>query len=188
MKCPRLIKRAGEKIGISSLQALAYFFVVVILGEFVWWLITQMFDITWIRDIGFLIILVVVIFVVAWFYPKLVLAQTGRTAAIKQSRVPKSRLEHNGVIWEDGGFSGYGGLRVVGPLCPKDYTPLCLIDGGKIKMLRYNETISDSYHHSQLYCPECKNEYDLGTVKTTEESKNEVSRRFEGKRNREQTS
>jgi len=98
------------------------------------------------------------------------------------------RLEHDGVLWEDGGFNFWGNIDVIGPLCPKDYTPLATKYRDTIEVnIRGDTTISDSEYHSTLVCPECKTEYILGTTpKEITQSRLEVGSRFEGKRRREQ--
>ena len=103
-----------------------------------------------------------------------------------------SRLKYDGVLWEDGGvlpFSG-GELKVIGPLCPKDLTPLGIIHRDKIDMyLRWDTLISGSDYHSQLICPECRRKYTLGRKsKVLSDSRDEVENCFKGKRNREQGS
>jgi hypothetical protein len=116
--------------------------------------------------------------------------KSSNTAPVKlQAKKPiPSRLEHDGVLWEDGGNDGWRSLNVIGPLCPKDFTPLAMKKSDKVEAnLNYDTTISNSGYHSLLICPECKTEYNLGEKpKTIQSSHNEVRNRFEGKRKREQ--
>ena len=147
-----------------------------------------MFQIAVVREIGFLVIFVAAIYAVSWYLPKLAPAlysfgiKTAKTATICP------RLEHDGVLWEDAGYTSWGNISVIGPLCPKDYTPLAIKNRDKIETnIKYNTFISNSGYHSQLVCPECKAEYTLGTnPKTLQNSHDEVGNRFEGKRRREQ--
>lgn len=99
-----------------------------------------------------------------------------------------NRLEHDGVVWEDGGWGGFGTLVVHGPLCPKDLTPLATKFGEHIDTnINYDKTVSSWGGHSKLVCPECNAEYVLGEKsKSIKDSLNEVRSRFEGKRRREQ--
>ncbi len=99
---------------------------------------------------------------------------------------PPRRLEHDGVLWEDGGRDMYGDVNVVGPLCPKDYTPLSMEYKGNIQArLRFDTTISGSGYHARLVCLECHAEYTLGkSPKQVQESHDEVAVRFIGMRKR----
>lgn len=104
-----------------------------------------------------------------------------------------SRLEHDGVLWEDTGkhYLDSGELVVEGPLCPKDYCPLGLRSGtGQEKAKadwRVATFISDSQYHAVLFCPECKGTYTLGSrAKALKQSHEEVQNRFEGLRKREE--
>lgn len=76
---------------------------------------------------------------------------------------------------------------VVGPLCPKDYTPLAKKREDRVDTYLSDDTlISDSDWHSQLFCPECGGEYTLGsTPKIVENSRGEVCSRFDGRRRRQ---
>ena len=142
-----------------------------------------------VRDIGFLALLIAGMFCVAWYLPKLAPRFAGMKTKSNVSLVHKkpSRLEHDGVLWEDGGKSGWG-ISVIGPLCPKDFAPLGGENRDKITSAISNDAlISDSNYHSRLFCPECKGKYTLGAQpKTIQESRGEVRSRFEGKRRREQ--
>lgn len=82
----------------------------------------------------------------------------------------------------------WGNLDVIGPLCPKDYTPLSTKHNGRIEAnLRYDTLISSSEYDSQLVCLECHAEYTLGNnPKRIQVSHDEVVIRFEGMRKREQ--
>lgn len=135
------------------------------------------------------VMLIAGMFCVAWYLPKLAPQYAGGENKSKTNLVhgKPSRLEHNGVLWEDIGKSMFG-IKVYGPLCPKDLTPLGSEHSDKIKSsINYDNLVSDSQYHSRLFCPECKSKYTLGAEpKTTEDSLNEVRSRFEGKRNREQ--
>jgi hypothetical protein len=98
---------------------------------------------------------------------------------------PPRRLEHDGVLWEDI-RDRWGNVKVIGPFCPKDYTPLSVKKNHKIEAnLRFDTSISASYY-AQLVCLECHTEYTLGKdVKKIQESFDEVVIRFEGMRMRE---
>ena len=141
-----------------------------------------------VRDIFAGAIFIAVIFALAWSLPKFAFQYAGGKAKpsnIRVSRKP-SRLEHDGVLWEDGGKTGWG-ISVIGPLCPKDFAVLSRERRGKIENTSYDDTISDSEYHSRLICPECKRKYTLGIESTTRrESTDEVRNRFEGKRRREE--
>lgn len=143
-----------------------------------------------IRDTGFLILLIAGMFCVARYLPKLSPQFAGMKTKSNVDLVNRkaSRLEHDGVLWEDGGTSGWGGLRVIGPLCPKDYATLGTEHYDKISSHPNDDTlISKSEYHSRLLCPECKSKYTLGKQpKIIKDSGNEVRSRFEGKRRREQ--
>lgn len=125
--------------------------------------------------------------------PVVLINQQGKTNVIVSKittvRRPPSRLEHDGVLWEDGGVNSIWGLNVIGPLCPKDYTPLSVKWGDKTEASVSDDTfISASGYHHQLFCLECKTEYTLGTkAKQIKDSRDEVRNRFEGMRRREQT-
>ena len=141
-----------------------------------------------IRDTGFLILLIAGMFCVAWYLPKLAPQFAGMKTKSNVDLVHRkpSRLEHDGVLWEDGG-KGAWGIHVIGPLCPKDFVVLNSERRGKIENTSYDDTISNSEYHFRLICPECKSEYTLGKEpKTIRESTDEVRNRFEGKRRREQ--
>ena len=114
-------------------------------------------------------------------------------AGVKAEKTPElntnpPRLIHDSVLWEDNGNNMWGNLDVIGPLCPKDYTPLAEKRGSEVDTNLSNDTlISDSGYHSQLICPECGGEYTLGsTSKIVGDSRGEVSSRFEGMRRRNQ--
>jgi hypothetical protein len=99
---------------------------------------------------------------------------------------PPRRLEHDSVLWEDVGKDGWGYVKVVGPLCPKDFTPLSIKTSHDIQAnIQYNTWISPSYY-SQLICLECHTEYTLGNkAKQIQASHDEVAIRFTGMRKRE---
>ncbi len=142
-----------------------------------------------IRDIFAGIIFVAVIFALAWALPKFALQYAGEKTKSGNILVPKkpSRLVHDNVLWEDAGTNYFSGIVVDGPLCPKDFAVLGRERRGKIENISYDAQISDSEYHSRLVCPECGSKYTLGKEpKTIQESRNEVRRRFEGKRRREQ--
>jgi len=113
----------------------------------------------------------------------------GETRMVNSSIVHKkpSRLEHDGVLWEDQGRNAWGNISVVGPLCPKDFAFLGIEHNDKIESHpKWDSIISRSEYHSRLICPECKSKYTLGKqMKTLQESHDEVYNRFEGKRRRE---
>jgi hypothetical protein len=144
-----------------------------------------------IRDAGFLILLIAGMFCVAWYLPKLAPQYVGGETKLNPNLVHRkpSRLEHDGVLWEDGGRKGmWGTIDVIGPLCPKDFVPLGSECRDKIQSnINYDKLVSDSEYHSRLFCPECKGKYMLSkNPKTTGDSLGEVRSRFEGKRRREQ--
>lgn len=122
--------------------------------------------------------------------PIILIGQQGKTNAVPLNKTIKAaprRLEHDGVLWEDGGNDGYGRVNVIGPLCPKDYTPLSMKHNNKIEAnLKYDTVISNSGYHSQLVCLECHTEYTLGNEpKQINASDAEVAIRFTGMRKRE---
>ncbi len=100
------------------------------------------------------------------------------------------RQEYDGVLWEDGGRDIWGGVDVIGPLCPKDYTPLSMKHNDRIEAgVRYDTTISISGYHSQLVCLKCHTEYILSNEpKRLQESHDEVAILIIGIRNRAQQS
>jgi len=144
-----------------------------------------------IRDIGFLILLVSGMFSVAWYLPKLSSRYPGRKTQLYVNGVhtKPSRLEHDNVLWEDGGRHGWS-ISVIGPLCPIDFVPLGAEKRDRIISNPSEDTvISDSDYHSRLFCPECGEKYTLGTQpKTIRDSRDEVRNRFEGKRRRDKES
>lgn len=97
--------------------------------------------------------------------------------------VPK-RLEHDGVIWEEA--HSWNSYYAAGPLCPKDYTPLVVIDSsGRIDTHPDHQTSVGYYR--ELLCMECQTRYKLGEgTKTIGQSESEAGILFEGKRKREQ--
>jgi hypothetical protein len=118
----------------------------------------------------------------------ILLGQKGSTHSIKittQSPRKTRRLNHDGVQWEES-RNHWGNWVAIGPLCPKDSTPLVIKRGNNhISITQYEEhsRISESV---PLLCLECNGEYTLGTSsKTIEQSRNEVETRFEGMRNRD---
>ncbi len=146
-----------------------------------------------IRDIGYLALLIAGMFCVAWYLPKLTPQYMGSKNKPSISSIPlkKSRLQHDNILWEGGGRSGWGcDILVIGPLCPKDFTLLSIEHSGEITDIRTDDIyISDSPYHSRLYCSECKGKYLLDTKsKNLKKSRDEVRNRFEGKRRREQES
>lgn len=107
------------------------------------------------------------------------------TMTTAKQPVPR-RLEHDGVLWEDGGYNALGGLKVEGPLCPKDYTPLAIRHLDTLANRASDNMYISDYGYSRLVCPECKTEYTLGkNQKKVGDSRNEVRSRFEGKRRRD---
>jgi hypothetical protein len=178
------IQTIRKKLGIPSGQALVHLVAAEIISALIWWGISKLITITWIRDFGFLVVFVAAMLGVAWYLPKLA------NIKLKIAPIPKrvvNRLEHDGVLWEDGGFNTWGNLNVIGPLCLKDFTPLAIKDRDKVNTYTRDDTlISNSGYHSQLVCLECKVEYTLGVnPKTIKDSRNEVGSRFEGKKRRE---
>ncbi len=175
-------------MGITSWKALIHLVIVEIIINLIWNQVSKAFTIAYVREIGFLAVVIAGLFAVAWYLPKLAPIYTGRKTAITPKRtLNRPRLIHDGVLWEDGGNSAFGGIMVEGPLCPKDYTPLAKKRGGKVDTHLSNDTlISDSDYHSQLVCPECGGEYTLGpTSKIVQASTDEVRSRFEGVRRRQ---
>ena len=144
-----------------------------------------MFETVIVREIGFIVIFVVTIIVVAWYLPKLspTVFSFGITRAKKQNITPH-RVKHDGVLWEDGGSDSWGNVNVVGPLCPKDYTPLSTKHNDKIEAyLSFDTLISSSNYHSRLICLECHAKYTLGRKpKKISDSRNEIAVRFTGMR------
>jgi hypothetical protein len=159
-----------------------------IVGQALWWGISELLKTpVEIQSIIAGIVLVATIFAVAWYLPKIL--KSSNTVPVKEraKKLAPTRLEHDGVLWEDGGRDGWGSLNVIGPLCPKDFTPLAIKRNDKVDThLKYDTTISNSGYHSILTCPECNTEYNLGEKpKTIQSSHDEVLNRFKGKRNRE---
>lgn len=137
---------------------------------------------------GYLVIFVAGIFAVAWYLPKLAPVYTGRQTTMTPKRTLKRpQLIHDGVLWEDGGNYASGGIMVIGPLCPKDYTPLGEKYRDEFRPRIGDDTfISGLKDDSQLFCLECKAEYTLGKkIKTIKDSMEEVRSRFGGMRRRE---
>jgi hypothetical protein len=184
----------GMELGIFSTLKSWRFWVLAAIPEvlflFIWWLGAKLIGTSpFVRDIFAGIIFVAVIFALAWALPKYALQYaSGKTESnsIRVSKKP-SRLEHDNVLWEDGGKSGWG-ISVIGPLCPKDFAVLSIERYGKIEKIGdYSRTISKDEYDARLYCPECKRKYTLGKeAKKICDSEDEVRNRFEGKRRREQ--
>ncbi|MFC2035274.1 hypothetical protein ACFLUJ_04020 [Chloroflexota bacterium] len=103
-------------------------------------------------------------------------------------KTTRRRLTHDGVLWEAGGNNVWGNMDIIGPLCPKDYTPLSTKRYDKIiANLSYDTIVSSSEYNSRLFCLECHTEYTLGDdSKSIQASHNEVGVRFVGLRKREQ--
>jgi len=175
------------KLGIPSGRALIHLAVVEIIINITWERVSKMFTVDYIREIGFLVVVVAGVFAVAWYLPKLTNMKL-RTATEPMRTFNPSRLEHDGVLWEDGGYNAWGNLSVIGPLCPKDYTPLAIKDRDGINTsISFDTTISTSEYHCTLVCLECNTEYTLGKKpKEIGDSRAEVGNRFEGKRRRGQ--
>ena len=176
-----------QKLHIASWQAILHFVVVEIALNLIWDRVSSMFQIVAIREVGFLVVFVAGLFAVAWYLPKLepALYSLG-SAKIKKQSV--TRLEHDSVLWQDGGNDNYGYIKVIGPLCQKDITPLAvkLRDGRIETSIKWDTIISSSEYPPKLICPECDTEYTLGVnPKKLEDSHNEVRSRFEGKRRRD---
>ncbi len=110
----------------------------------------------------------------------------GKPPNIAKLNTSHSRLIHDGVLWEDRGTNVLGNMLVIGPLCPKDYTPLAVKEGGKINTdISRRVIISTSGDDYRLVCLECNTIYSLGTKpKRIIDSRNEVGNRLEGKRRR----
>lgn len=141
-----------------------------------------------VRDIGFLVLIIAGMFCVAWYLPRLSFQFGNRNSATAKLSLRKPiRIEHDNVLWEDRGSTHWDNVIVVGPLCPKDFTPLSTEHRDKIEPnVRHNTFISDYAGHSRLFCTECKSKYTFGSEpKSIEQSKEEVRNRFEGKRRRE---
>lgn len=158
---------------------------------FLWWGVSKLVVIMPIvRDVGFLVLLMAGAFLVAWRLPKWAPTYASDNIKdIKSLTKKPSRLIYDNVIWEDAGKDGWGRIVVIGPLCPKDLTPLGSEAHGKIQSsINFNKPISDYEYHSRLFCLECKSKYTLGAEpKTPEDSEDEVRKLFDGKRRREQT-
>lgn len=114
---------------------------------------------------------------------------------LPQKIVHNTRLEHDGVLWEDGGLDSLGHVVVKGPLCKKDLTPLAFRYRlkGSDKPDKLRTDINDSLVIfvgqavcSQLICLECKAEYTLDAQpKRLGKSRSEAGMRFEGMRRRQ---
>jgi len=140
-----------------------------------------------IRDIGILAILIGAMFATALYLPKLEFQLAKARSSNEPVRKKPSRLEYDNVLWEDMGRHSWGHIVVGGPLCPKDYTPLCRERRGKLENTSSDDTISDSEYYYRLVCPKCRNKYTFGKEpKTIRESTDEVRNCFEGLRRREQ--
>ncbi len=178
-----------EKLRIPSWPILIHLVIAEVILNSIWNWVSKMFEIVWIREIGFLVVFVGAIFAVAWYLPKLA-PELYSFGIMRRTHPPttRPRLEHDGVLWEDNGTNVWGNLDVVGPLCPKDYTPLAGKRRDEVDTnVRDDIPISDSGYHWKLFCSECENEYTLGvTPKYIQQSRGEVSSRFEGMRRRSQ--
>ncbi|MFC1955548.1 hypothetical protein ACFLWZ_03305 [Chloroflexota bacterium] len=129
----------------------------------------------------------VIIGIVLLVKPQKFVHQTRILSQQMDKKISRPRLEHDGVLWEDGGNYVSGGIMVIGPLCPKDYTPLGIKDlyGDRIEtQIKKDQYISQSTTH--LVCPECHKEYTLiDEGKKLDDSRQEVGSRFLGKRRRD---
>jgi hypothetical protein len=165
----------------------------MVIGEIIfglaWFGISKLISIAIVRDVGYLVVFVAVIFAVAWYLPKLSPALYGFGTGKNTKQIkPRPRLLHDNVLWEDGGYDGWGYIKVIGPLCPKDYTPLAFQRGDKVDTnIKYNVLISNTSYYPQLVCLQCKTRYifDETTPKTVQDSHDEVRVLFGGKRRRE---
>lgn len=179
-----------DKLHITSWQAILHFAIVEIVLNIIWDKVSLMFQLETVREVGFLVIFVSVIFAVAWYLPKLAPALysfSAVTTSKSKAYVTPTRMVQDGVLWQDGGYDSYGYINVIGPLCQKDYTPLAIKNRDRIETnITFDTIISDSEWQSKLVCPECKTEYTLGkNPKKLGDSHNEVRSRFEGKRRRD---
>ena len=177
-----------DKLHIPSLSVILHFFAVEIILSLIWFGLSKLISIVFVREIGYLVIFVAAIFAVAWYLPKLSpsLASFGLVRQKKQQTLPRPFLIYDNVRWEDGGNDGWGYINVIGPLCPNDYTPLALKRREKVDTsINYEVVISDSDYHSKLLCLQCKTEYTLThKPKQLSDSHNEVRLLFDGIRRR----
>ncbi len=154
---------------------------------------------SWITSIAIWISFLILLVIYNWQFikqiriqkPFILASQRAVIDSEKTSRVKKSRprLIHDGVLWEDGGNNPWGNLSIIGPLCPKDYTPLAIENhDGRIEAnMDYDKRIWTSGYNHMLVCTECNAKYTLGKKpKQVRNSRNEVYNHFEGKRRREQ--
>lgn len=106
---------------------------------------------------------------------------------VSESHIP-SRLIYDNVLWEDGGINEWGNIRVEGPFCPKDLTPLAMTQNDRVEThVDYQRVISGAVYEYRLFCLQCKAEYLLGdNPKRLKNSHDEVYKLFEGIRKRGQ--
>ena len=174
------------KLGITSWQGIIHLVIVQAIINIIWEQISRMFTVAYVREIGFLVVVIAGLFAVAWYLPRM--ANMKIKTEIKPIRnLSRSRLEHDGVLWEDGGYNAWGNIDVIGPLCLKDYTPLAIEDRDGIDTnISFDTVVSTSEYHCRLVCLECNTKYTLGKKpKEIGDSRAEVRNRFEGKRRRE---
>ena len=106
-----------EKLGITSWQALIHLVIVQIIFNLIWNQVSKAFTIAYVREIGFLAVVIAGLFAVAWYLPKLAPVYSGRKTEMTPNQTMKHpRLVHDGVLWEDAGNSIWGGYQSMG-LC-----------------------------------------------------------------------
>ena len=167
----------GKWLGISSTTDAIRAIVFEALLTLAWWGISSLFNITIVREIGFLVVLVTGVFALTWYYTKRETVRITVDANRKSAQIANrpQRLEHDGVIWEQ------QGRGIDGPLCPKDFTPLCMKYGDNIQTIISDTFEISSFNIYRLYCLSCKTEYLLGERgKSTRQSMEEVRLLFEG--------
>ncbi len=143
-----------------NLPGVIHFVILEILGNLLWTWISKGFSFTLVREVGYLVIFIAVIFAVAWYLPKLSLRQYSFGFPIS-TKVIIPQITNDNVRWEDRGNDHNGYMRVVGPLCPIDSTQLIMKTGDKEE--REVQDIQRVYDSSwKLYCLKCKHEYVFG--------------------------
>jgi hypothetical protein len=162
----------------KNIPAVIHFIVLEIVGNLIWNFISMGFSLVIVREIGFLVIVVMGMWVVAWYLPKLSLKQYSFGLSVKK-RIVIPRTVYDGVQWENHGMNYLGYINVEGPLCPKDSTPLIIRKNNKYETSFSNTQIISK--NTPLICLKCKTEYLLGdaVVKSIEESRKEVGTLFE---------
>ncbi len=189
----RIWKFVRGKFGIPSGRVIVHFVVVEAVLQAMWWGAGKVFSMIpeVVKGWGFLAVFIAAIFAVAWYLPKLSPALYSfriGVGKIQPTKPTNTRLTYDNVLWEDAGSDGWGGIRVTGPFCPKDFTPLAMKRGwDKIVDTDVREQAYYWERGECLFCLECKTEYVLSeNPKRLEQSRSEVLSLFKGIRRRKQ--